>query len=177
VGLLREVPRTLLDATDPDEAGIRGPTVCPADDRPFSSAIDAARMVRLGLVVARYNASVTDPMAKGAQEAAGAAGADIAETVRVPGAYDAPLAADRLARREDVDAVAVVGAIVTGDTDHDRVIGDATARALTRVSLDRDTPVTFGVSGPGMSGAEARERVDKGAEAVNAAIEMVRSLP
>jgi len=70
-----------------------------------------------------------------------------------------------------------VGAIVTGDTSHDHVIGDATAQALTRVSLDRDTPVTFGVSGPGMSGAEARERVEKGAEAVNAAVEMVRTLP
>jgi 6,7-dimethyl-8-ribityllumazine synthase len=135
-------------------------------------------MISLGLVVARYNETVTEPMAEAAREAATAdADVEVAETVRVPGTYDAPLAADRLARREDVDAVAVVGAIVTGDTDHDRVIGDATARALTRVSLDRDTPVTFGVSGPGMSGAEARERVEKGAEAVNAAVEMVRTLP
>jgi 6,7-dimethyl-8-ribityllumazine synthase len=131
-------------------------------------------MIELGLVVARYNAAVTDPMAAAAREAADV---EITETVRVPGTYDAPLAADRLARREGVDAVAVVGAIVAGDTDHDRVIGEATATALTRVSLDRDTPVTFGVSGPGMSGAEARERVDKGAEAVNAAVEMVRTLP
>jgi 6,7-dimethyl-8-ribityllumazine synthase len=134
-------------------------------------------MVRLGLVVAQYNASVTEPMAEAAREAAGEADAEVVETVSVPGAYDSPLAADRLARREDVDAVAVVGAIVTGDTDHDRVIGEAAAAALTDISLDRDTPVTFGVSGPGMSGAEARERVEKGAEAVNAAVEMVRTLP
>ncbi|WP_338739519.1 6,7-dimethyl-8-ribityllumazine synthase [Haloplanus salilacus] len=134
-------------------------------------------MVTLGLVAAQYNASVTEPMTEAAREAAREADADIAETVSVPGTYDAPLAADRLARREDIDAVAVIGAIVTGDTDHDRVIGDATARALTDVSIDRDTPVTFGVSGPGMSGAEARERVEKGAEAVNAAVEMVRTLP
>jgi 6,7-dimethyl-8-ribityllumazine synthase len=134
-------------------------------------------MVTLGLVAAQYNASVTGPMTEAAREAAREADADIVETVSVPGTYDAPLAADRLARRESIDAVAVVGAIVTGDTDHDRVIGDATARALTDVSLDRDTPVTFGVSGPGMSGAEARERVEKGAEAVNAAVEMVRTLP
>ncbi|WP_248896605.1 6,7-dimethyl-8-ribityllumazine synthase [Haloplanus halobius] len=136
-------------------------------------------MVTLGLVVAQFNASVTEPMAERARSAAAEAEADaeIGETVPVPGVYDAPLAADRLARRDDIDAVAVVGAIVTGDTDHDRVIGDATAQALTRVSLDRDTPVTFGVSGPGMSGAEARERVEKGAEAVNAAVQMVRTLP
>ena len=134
-------------------------------------------MVTLGLVVAQFNASVTEPMAEEARAAAADAGAEVGDTVEVPGAYDAPLAADRLARRDAVDAVAVVGAIVTGDTSHDQVIADATAQALTRVSLDRDTPVTFGVSGPGMSGAEARERVEKGAEAVNAAVEMVRTLP
>ncbi|SDZ78584.1 6,7-dimethyl-8-ribityllumazine synthase [Haloplanus vescus] len=134
-------------------------------------------MITLGLVVAQFNASVTEPMEEEARAAADDAGADVDATVEVPGVYDAPLAADRLARRDDIDAVAVVGAIVTGDTSHDHVIGDATAQALTRVSLDRDTPVTFGVSGPGMSGAEARERVEKGAEAVNAAVEMVRTLP
>ncbi|WP_435067061.1 6,7-dimethyl-8-ribityllumazine synthase [Haloplanus sp. C73] len=134
-------------------------------------------MITLGLVVAQFNASVTEPMEEEARAAADDAGATVGVTVEVPGAYDAPLAADRLARRDNIDAVAVVGAIVTGDTSHDQVIGDATAQALTRVSLDRDTPVTFGVSGPGMSGAEARERVEKGAEAVNAAVEMVRTLP
>ena len=134
-------------------------------------------MVRLGLVVARFNESVTEPMAEAAREAAADADATGVETVRVPGSYDTPLAADRLARRDDVDAVAVVGTIVTGDTAHDRVIADAAAQGLTDVSLDRDTPVAFGVAGPGMSGAEARERVDKGAEAVNAAVEMVHSLP
>jgi 6,7-dimethyl-8-ribityllumazine synthase len=134
-------------------------------------------MVRLGLVVARFNASVTEPMAEAAREAVAECDATLVETVEVPGSYDAPLAADRLARRDDVDAVAVVGAIVTGDTAHDRVIGRAAASGLTDVSLDRDTPVTFGVSGPGMSGAEARERIDKGAQAVNAAVEMVGALP
>ncbi|MFO7834656.1 MAG: 6,7-dimethyl-8-ribityllumazine synthase [Halohasta sp.] len=130
-------------------------------------------MTAVGLVVAQFNSSVTTEMQAAAEEAAADRGVEIAETLEVPGAYDSPLAADRLARREDVDAVAVVGAIVTGDTDHDRVIADAAAQGLTDVSLNRDTPVAFGVSGPGMSGAEARERVDKGAEAVNAAVDMI----
>ena len=133
-------------------------------------------MVSLGLVVAEFNRSVTERMESAAREAAGAAGADVVDLVRVPGAYDAPLATDRLARRDDVDAVAVVGAIVTGDTDHDQVIGHATAQKLTDVSLDRDTPVAFGVSGPGMSGAEARERVEKGTEAVDSAIHLAEEL-
>ncbi|ELZ26605.1 6,7-dimethyl-8-ribityllumazine synthase [Halogeometricum pallidum JCM 14848] len=133
-------------------------------------------MVALGFVVTEFNASVTDEMEGAARDAAAERGADVADVLRVPGVYDSPLAADRLARRDGVDAVVVVGAIVTGDTAHDRVIGDATAQALTDVSLDRDTPVTFGVSGPGQSGAEARERVGKGAEAVNAAVDMVEVL-
>lgn len=134
-------------------------------------------MTRLGLVVARFNASVTEPMAERAREAAGERDAEVVETVEIPGAYDAPLAADRLARRDDVDAVAVVGAIVTGDTDHDQVIGHAVAEKLADVSVERDTPVAFGVSGPGQSGAEARERVGKGAEAVNSAVDMYETLP
>jgi 6,7-dimethyl-8-ribityllumazine synthase len=133
-------------------------------------------MTQLGLVVAQFNESVTGPMEERAREAAAERDADIVETIYVPGSYDTPLPADRPARRDDVDAVVVVGAVVTGDTEHDRVIADATAQGLTRVSLDRDTPILFGVSGPGMSGAEARERVDKGAEAVYAAVEMVNAL-
>jgi 6,7-dimethyl-8-ribityllumazine synthase len=133
--------------------------------------------VTLGLVAAEYNASVTGPMRERARETAAERDAEVAAELSVPGSYDAPLAADRLARRDDVDAVAVVGAIVTGDTDHDQVIGAAVADRLSAVSLDRDTPVTFGVSGPGMSGAEARERVEKGAEAVNAAVDMAETLP
>jgi len=130
-------------------------------------------MTSLGLVVAQFNSAVTTEMQAAAEAAAAERDAEITATVEVPGAYDAPLAADRLARREEIDAVAVIGAIITGDTNHDQVIADAAAQGLTDVSLDRDTPVTFGVSGPGMSGAEARERETKGAEAVNAAVDLV----
>jgi len=129
-------------------------------------------MVALGLVVAQFNKerAITPEMEARGREAAAEAGAEIVETIEVPGTYDAPLAADRLARRDDVDAVAVVGAVVTGDTDHDRVIAHAAAQRLTDVSLERDTPVTFGVTGPGMSAAEAEERIHKGATAVESAI-------
>ena len=133
-------------------------------------------MVSLGLVVSQFNREVTEQMERHAHEAAADRGAEVVETLQVPGAYDAPLAADRLARRNGIEAVAVVGTVVTGDTDHDQVIADAAAQGLTDVSLDRDTPVTFGVSGPGMSGAEARERVDKGEEAVDAAVELAEEL-
>ncbi len=133
-------------------------------------------MIAVGVVVAQFNSSVTTDMQAAAEAAAAERDAEIVDVIEVPGAYDSPLAADRLARRDDIDAVAVIGAIVTGDTNHDQVIADAAAQGLTDVSLERDKPVTFGVSGPGMSGAEARERTDKGAEAVNAAVDMVEVL-
>ena len=135
-------------------------------------------MVALGLVVAQFNKErpITHEMADRGREAAAGAGAEIVETLEVPGSYDAPLAADRLARRDDVDAVAVIGAVITGDTGHDRVVANAAARGLTDVSLERDTPVTFGVTGPEMSVAEADERTDKGAAAVESAISLAEEL-
>ncbi|WP_254271739.1 6,7-dimethyl-8-ribityllumazine synthase [Haloarcula marina] len=131
-------------------------------------------MVQLGLVVAQYDkhGAVIDAMRASAREAAADHDADIVETLSVPGAYDTPLAADRLARREDVDAVAVLGVIIEGDTDHDQVIADAAAQGLTDVSLDRDTPVTLGIIGPGMSKDEAEARTEKGGSAVTSAIEL-----
>jgi 6,7-dimethyl-8-ribityllumazine synthase (EC 2.5.1.9) len=135
-------------------------------------------MVRLGLVVAQFNkeSPVTERMAERARETAEERAATLVETVEVPGSYDTPLAADRLARRDDIDAVAVLGAIVTGDTDHDQVIGQAAAQGLTDVSLDRDTPVALGITGPGMSHDEARARVDYGARTVESAVELAEQL-
>lgn len=131
-------------------------------------------MSRIGLVVAQFNKNrpVTEEMARAAREAATDREADIVETLEVPGSYDTPLAADRLARRDDIDAVAVLGAIIEGDTDHDKVIADAAAQGLTQVSLDRDTPVTFGIIGPGMSEDEAVARTDKGGTVVHSALDM-----
>ncbi|WP_135304501.1 6,7-dimethyl-8-ribityllumazine synthase [Haloarcula amylovorans] len=131
-------------------------------------------MVQLGLIVAQYDkhGAVIEAMRQSANAAAADHDADIVETVTVPGAYDTPLAADRLARREDVDAVAVLGVIIEGDTDHDQVIADAAAQGLTDVSLQRDTPVTLGIIGPGMSKDEAEARTDKGGSAVTSAIEL-----
>jgi len=135
-------------------------------------------MVSLGLVVAQFNKErpITHEMATRAHEAAAEHDATIVAEVEVPGSYDTPLAADRLARRDEVEAVAVLGAIVTGDTDHDRVIADAAAQGLTDVSLERDTPVALGITGPGMSQAEATERIDHGATAVESAIDMAEAL-
>ena len=131
-------------------------------------------MVRLGLVVTEFDKTgdVLPKMVVSAEKAVDDSHATIISRLTVPGSYDTPLAADRLARREDIDAVAVLGAIITGETNHDQVIANAAASGLTTVSLQRDTPVTFGIIGPGMTEAQARERTHYGAEAVKSAIHL-----
>lgn len=130
-------------------------------------------MVSLGLVVAEFNRPITEQMEASARQAAEERDAQIKETVYVPGSFDTPLAADRLARKNNIDGVVVLGAIISGDTDHEYVIGDATASGLTDVSLDRDVPVTLGITGPGMTAEEAQDRVEYGAQAVESAINLI----
>ena len=133
-------------------------------------------MATLGLVVAQFNAPITEQMEATARDRADELGADVVETVSVPGSYDVPLAADRLARREEVDAVVTLGAIVTGDTDHDQIIADAAAQGLTQVSLDRDTPIALGITGPGQTAEEAYDRIDRAGDVVEGALAMVEAL-
>lgn len=132
-------------------------------------------MVSLGLVIAQFDKSgeVIPTMEAAAKAAAVDRNATVVATTAVPGSYDVPLAADRLARRGDIDAVVAIGAIVTGETDHDQVIAHACAHGLTRVSVTRDTPVMLGITGPGMTADQARERTQYGAQAVHSAIDFV----
>ena len=133
-------------------------------------------MVALGLVVAEFNGDITEEMEAAARDRAAALDVDLVETYHVPGAYDTPLAADRLARRDDIDAVVVLGAIKSGDTDHDQVIGQSTAKSLQDVSREYDLPVARGITGPGMSLDEARARTDYGATTVESAVDMLSEL-
>lgn len=133
-------------------------------------------MVRLGLVVSTYHRPITEAMESDAIDAADTRDATVAAVVHVPGTYDTVLPADRLARRDDIDAVAVIGAIVEGETDHDQVIGHTVATQLQEIARARDTPVTLGVSGPGIDAETARNRIEYGPGAVDAAIDLVEAL-
>lgn len=134
-------------------------------------------MPTLGLVVAQFYEEIAEVMESTAKARATDRDATIAATIRVPGVFDTSLAADRLARQPDIDAVVVLGAVVTGDTDHDQVIAHGTASALTEVERERDTPVAFGVVGPGMSRSEAFERIEMAAGAVDSAVDTLDALP
>lgn len=130
---------------------------------------------KVGLVVAEYNREITSSMREEAEDAAQENDADV-EAVNVPGSYDTPLAAQKLADRDDIDCVTVIGAIIEGDTDHDKIIGNSTAKTLQEVSLESGKPVTMAITGPGMTAEEAYERTHYAYDAVESALEMTEDL-
>lgn len=141
-------------------------------------AADAASGKRFALVVSRFHGELTDSL-RGAAETTladhGAHAHDIV-TIRVPGAFELPMAADRMAASGRFDAVICLGVLIRGETAHFDVLAHATARAIQDVALITGTPVTFGVlTCDSRAQALARcggEHGNKGVEAAVAAIEM-----
>ena len=134
--------------------------------------------VRLGIVCAEFNPKITSRMLERAKVYAKKSNAKISKIISVPGSFDAPIAIQALLRREDVDAVVVLGAIIKGETKHDEVIAHALASAMVQLSLTHGKPVTLGVSGPGMTERQARARIDEYAKrSVEAAVALVSNLP
>lgn len=136
--------------------------------------------VRVGLVVSRYNDFVTERLRDGAMEALRAAGVGDEAIVAapVPGAFEVPQAARRLAAAADVDAVVGLGCLIRGETPHFEVIAAAVAHGLTQAALDSGVPMAFGVLTTN-SAEEALARAgagpsNKGWEAADAALAMVR---
>jgi 6,7-dimethyl-8-ribityllumazine synthase len=104
-------------------------------------------------------------------------GAQIVTEVMVPGVYELPLAAKKLAERGDIDAVVTLGAVVEGGTEHDEIVMQHAVRKLIDLEIQYGKPVTLGISGPGMTRMQALERVnDYARRAVEAAVKMVKQL-
>jgi 6,7-dimethyl-8-ribityllumazine synthase len=138
-----------------------------------------ARDHRFGIVVSRFNDTITEDMLDGALDTLKRHGADLdAVTVaRVPGSMEIPVAAKKMARSGHYDAVICIGAVIRGATSHyDHVCSGVTSGTL-RASLDTETPVIFGVittdtieQAIERSGTKAG---NKGSDAAAAAVEMV----
>ncbi len=132
--------------------------------------------VRIAIVQALFNQDITDMMADLAVAKAKKRGAKVTHHLTVPGVYDLPLVTARLLEQDDVDCAVVIGVVVQGETSHDELITQATARTLQQLSLDVDKPIGFGVIGPGMTWKQAEARVANGAHAVDAALAQVEAL-
>ena len=140
----------------------------------------------MAIVVSKFNDFVTDRLRAGAMAALSAAGVEAADVtvIRVPGAFEIPLAAQQLASSGDVDAVICLGAVIRGGTGHYEFVAGECASGIARVQLDTGVPVIFGVlTTDNVEQALERSQSDasnKGSEAAATALEMVdllRQLP
>jgi 6,7-dimethyl-8-ribityllumazine synthase len=149
----------------------------------YEGELDATGM-RFAIVAARFNNDVTEPLCAGAEKMLRDHGAADVHVAWVPGAFELPLVAKRLAQSGAVDAVVCIGAVIRGETAHFEYVAGECAAGVTRASLDTGVPIAFGVLTV-EDRTQAHERIGgreghKGEEAAATAIEMVsllRNLP
>lgn len=139
----------------------------------------SARGLRIGIVVSRYNQFITAKLLEGALEGLQSHGGDIekATVVYVPGAFEIPLVADKMAASGSYDALVCLGAVIRGDTPHFEYVCDAVTRGIGKAIEAYKIPISFGVLTTD-NVQQAMERAgskdaNKGYEAILTAIEMV----
>ena len=141
-----------------------------------------AKGLKIGIVVSRFNSFLTEQLVKGAVDAFVRLGGDEKDLVlaRVPGAYEIPLAAKKLAEKKGFDAIVALGAVVQGATAHADLINETTSRAFSEISLTTGVPVLDGVvSAENLEQAVERcgtKQGNKGFSAMQSAIEMANLL-
>ncbi|MBW6469668.1 MAG: 6,7-dimethyl-8-ribityllumazine synthase [Methanosarcinaceae archaeon] len=132
--------------------------------------------INLGFVVAEFNRDLTYQMELLGIEHAKFLGAEVKETILVPGVFDMPLAIKKLCEQDDIDAVVTIGIVIEGATKHDEIVVQQASRKIMDLALEYEKPVTLGIAGPGMTRMEAHQRVDYAKRAVEAAVKMVQRL-
>ena len=141
-----------------------------------------AKGLKVALVASRFNSFLVEQLVKGAVDAFVRLGGDKAGLVlvRVPGAYEIPVVAKKLAASKKYDAVACLGAVVQGATAHAALINETTARAFSEISLETGVPVADGiVAAENLEQAVERcgtKQGNKGFSAMQAAIELANVL-
>ena len=106
-----------------------------------------AEGLRFGIVVGRFNSFIGERLLEGALDALIRHGADDAQitVARVPGAFEIPLAAKKLAETGNFDALICLGAVIRGSTPHFDYVASEVSKGVAHISLDTGIPVAFGV--------------------------------
>lgn len=137
---------------------------------------------RIAIVVSRYNSYVVDRLVQGCLARLAAAGLPDGNItlVKVPGAFEIPVAAAEVARKRKVDAIITLGAVIRGETPHFDFICCSCADGIARVALDYQLPVIFGVLTVDTSqqamDRSGEEESNKGTEAAQTALDMISVL-
>ncbi len=142
-----------------------------------------AKGKKIAIVVSRFNSFIVESLLEGAVDALkrhGNVADDDITVVRVPGAYELPVAAKRLAQKGEFDAIIAIGAVIRGGTPHFDFVAGECNKGLAQVAMEFTVPVAFGV----ITTDTIEQAIDragtkagnKGAEAALSALEMVNVL-
>jgi 6,7-dimethyl-8-ribityllumazine synthase len=142
----------------------------------------SAKGLKVAIVVGRFNDFISERLVDGAVDTllrSGAADGDIV-VVKVPGSFEIPVAAKTLARGGEYDAILCLGCVIRGATPHFEYVAGEAAKGVARVSLDFETPISFGII-TAENLEQAIERAgtksgNKGRDAALTAIEMANLL-
>jgi 6,7-dimethyl-8-ribityllumazine synthase len=129
--------------------------------------------MRLGIVASRFNEALCAQLLQRAKAEAAKLGVQDVVVESVPGALEIPLALQWMAQSGRFDCLAAVGCVVRGDTYHFEIVANESARGVMDVALEYGIPVANGILTTDTE-AQAKARLDKGAEAVRVAVEMAK---
>ncbi|MEA2055547.1 MAG: 6,7-dimethyl-8-ribityllumazine synthase [Candidatus Thermoplasmatota archaeon] len=132
--------------------------------------------IRIGAVVSEFNYDITMMMYEKAKEHALFLGAEITQTVKVPGVFDMGLAIKKLLERKDIDGVVAIGTVIEGETEHDDVVISHASRKIADLAIEYGKPVGLGITGPGMTRLQAEARIERANAAVEAVVKLHRRL-
>ena len=132
--------------------------------------------IRIGAVVSEFNYDITMVMLERAREHASFLGAEIIETVQVPGVFDMGLAVKNLLNKKNIDGVVTLGAVIEGETEHDDIVIQHAARKIADLAIEYNKPVGLGITGPGMTRLQAEKRIERAKGAVEAVVKMHKRL-
>ncbi len=136
------------------------------------------KRLKIGIVQARFNASVTDALAQACKDeliALGVSDKDI-DHITVPGALEVAIALQALAEKTKYDALVALGCIIRGETYHFELVANESGAAVTRIGLDYQLPIANAIlTTEDMPQAVARQ-IEKGRDAARVAVEMANLL-
>ncbi len=117
------------------------------------------KKIKLGIVVSEFNNEITFAMLNEAKNYAQNLSSKITYICFVPGVFDMPIIIEGMLKKKDIDAIVTLGAVIKGDTEHDRIIANNTSRLLGDLSLKYGKPIALGITGPGMTYEQAGSRI------------------
>jgi 6,7-dimethyl-8-ribityllumazine synthase len=106
-----------------------------------------AKGFKIGIIVSRFNSFVSERLLEGALEALQKMGAQEADLTvyRVPGSFEVPIVAKKIARSKSADGILCVGALIRGDTPHFDYLSAEVTKGLAQIAMDDGIPVSFGI--------------------------------